>query len=252
MATVREIERYFDEKVPFSLKMDFDNVGLLCGFPEKEVRKVLLALDVTREVIDEAAELGAELIVTHHPVIFHPLKRVCSDDLEGGRVVAMLQKGLSAICLHTNLDIVEGGVNDALAEALGLAVCGALECGRVAELPGEESMSSFCRRAESALRVSGLRFYDSGKPVKRVALCGGSGGDLVYEAAALGCDTVLTGEIKYNQWLDGKEQGLNLIDADHFCTENVVIPVLDKLLRSAYPELEIIVSGRHAQTLQGI
>jgi len=252
MATVREIERYFDEKVPFLLKMDFDNVGLLCGFPDKEVTKVMLALDVTREVIDEAAEVGAELIVAHHPVIFHPLKRVCSDDLEGGRVVALLQKGLSAICLHTNLDIVEGGVNDALAEALGLTVCVALECGRVAELPAEENMSSFCRRAKSALRVSGLRFYDSGKPVKRVALCGGSGGDLVYEAAALCCDTVITGEIKYNQWLDGKELGLNLVDADHFCTENVVIPVLEKLIRSAYPELEVTVSRRHAQTLQGI
>ena len=252
MATIREIERYFDEKVPFSLKMDFDNVGLLCGFPEKEVSRVLLALDVTREVIDEAAELGAELIVTHHPVIFHPLKRVCSDDLEGGRVVAMLQKGLSAICLHTNLDIVEGGVNDALAEALGLSVCGTLECGRVAELAEGESMSAFCRRAEAALHVSGLRFYDSGSPVKRVALCGGSGGDLVYEAAALGCDTVLTGEVRYNQWLDGKEQGLNIIDADHFCTENVVIPVLQSLLRAGYPELELIVSSRHTQTLQGI
>lgn len=252
MATVREIERCFDEKVPFSLKMDFDNVGLLCGFPEKEVKRVLLALDVTRDVIEEAAELGAELIVAHHPVIFHPLKRVCSDDLEGGRVVALIRNGISAICLHTNLDIVEGGVNDALAEALGLRVTGALECGRIAELDEGESMSAFCQRVQTALGVSGLRFYDSGKPVKRVALCGGSGGDLVYEVAALGCDTVLTGEIRYNQWLDGREQGLNLVDADHFCTENVVIPVLEKLLRSAYPELEILVSRCHGQTLKGI
>lgn len=252
MASVREIERYFDEKVPFSLKMDFDNVGLLCGFPDREVTRVLLALDVTHEVIEEAAALGAELIVTHHPVIFHPLKRLCSDDIEGGRVVSMIRHGLSAICLHTNLDIVSGGVNDALAEALGLRVTGELECGRIAELEKSEDMPSFCRRVRSALQVSGIRFYDSGKSVKRVALCGGSGGDLVYEATELGCDTVLTGEIRYNQWLDGREQGLNLVDADHFCTENVVIPVLKRLLEERYPELELYISQHHSQTLQGI
>jgi len=252
MPTVHEIERYFDEKVPFSLKMDFDNVGLLCGFPEKEVQRVLIALDVTREVITEAAQLGAELIVTHHPVIFHPLKRVLSGDLEGGRVVAMLQHGLSAICLHTNLDIADGGVNDALSERLELSVVGTLDCGRIAELPAAESASAFASRAASALSVSGLRYYDSGNPVKRVALCGGSGGDLVYEAKALGCDTVLTGEIRYNQWLDGKELGLNLIDADHFCTENVVLPVLKRLLSQGFPELELLVSVCHAQTSRGL
>lgn len=252
MASVREIERYFDEKVPFSLKMDFDNVGLLCGFPDREVHRVLLALDVTREVIEEAVTLGAELVVTHHPVIFHPLKRLCSDDIEGGRVVSMIQHGLSAICLHTNLDIVRGGVNDALAEVLGLSVTEELECGRVAELAESEDMAAFCQRVRSALQVSGIRFCDSGRKVKRVALCGGSGGDLVYEAAALGCDTVLTGEIRYNQWLDGREQGLNLVDADHFCTENVVIPVLKRFLEDGYPELELFVSHCHGQTLQGI
>lgn len=251
MSTVRDIERFFDEKVPFSLKMDFDNVGLLCGFPEREVGRVLLALDVTQAVIDEAEELGAELIVTHHPVIFHPLKRVCSDDLEGGRVVKMLQKGISAICLHTNLDIVEGGVNDALTEVLGLTVTGTLECGRIAELDAEENMEVFCRRVQLALGVSGLRFYDSKRPVKRVALCGGSGGDLVYEARSLGCDTVLSGEIRYNQWLDGRELELNLVDADHFCTENVVIPVLQRLLREGFPSLQLFVSKCHGQTLQG-
>ena len=252
MATVREIERWLNEKVPFSLKMDFDNVGLLCGYPEKEVHRVLLALDVTLDVIREAEEVGAELIVTHHPVIFHPLKKVCNDDPDGRRVIAMIQTGISAICLHTNLDIAEGGVNDALAAALGLTVCEKLECGRVAELPVEENMPDFCRRVESALEVSGLRYLDSGRSVRRVALCGGSGGDLVYEAAALECDTVLTGEIRYNQWLDGRELGLNLVDADHFCTENVVIPVLRDLLHSGCPELKLLISRCHSQTLKGI
>ena len=251
MTTIRDVAEYFEEKVPSSLKLDFDNVGLLCGYPEKSIRKVLLALDVTAEVIDEARAFGAELILTHHPLIFHPMKTVRSDDLTGRLVIGLIENGLSAICLHTNLDIVDGGVNDALAEVIGAKVMGKLDCGRVAELPVAESMEDFAERIIEALAVSGLRYYDSGKAVKRIALCGGSGGELVYEATKLGCDTVLTGEVKYNQWLDAKALGINVVDADHFCTENVVIPVLAELLHEGFPDLELRISERHGQTLQG-
>ncbi len=251
MTSVRHITDYFDSRVPFSLKMDFDNVGLLCGFPEQAVTKVLVALDVTDAVIAEAAQWGAELIVTHHPLIFHPLKAVRSDDLTGKKLITLLQKGISVICLHTNLDIVDGGVNDALAEVLGAEVKEKLDCGRVAELAEAESMDAFLGRVKDALQVSGVRWYDSGRPVRRIALCGGSGGELVYEAPALGCDTVLSGEVKYNQWLDAKELGVNVIDADHFCTENVVVPVLERMLRDGFPALDIRISHCHSQTLQG-
>lgn len=251
MVTVRNIADYFEEKVPSSLKLDFDNVGLLCGFPDAPVSTVLLALDVTAEVIEEAGKLGAELILTHHPLIFHPMKTVRSDDLTGRLVIALVQNGISAICLHTNLDIVDGGVNDALAEVIGAEVVEKLECGRVAVLPEEESMDAFLELLQERLGVSGIRWYDSGNKVRRIALCGGSGGELVYEAPALGCDTVLTGEVKYNQWLDGKAQGLNVIDADHFCTENVVIPVLAELLSEGFPSLKIHISQCHGQTLEG-
>lgn len=251
MTTIRSIADYFEEKVPSSLKMDFDNVGLLCGFPEKSVSRVLLALDVTAEVIEEAAAFGAELILSHHPLIFHPMKTVRTDDLTGKLVIALIRNGISAICLHTNLDIVDGGVNDALSKAIGAVVTGKLECGRIAELPAEESMEEFVSRVTEALAVSGARYYDSGRSVKRIALCGGSGGELVYEAPALGCDTVLTGEVKYNQWLDAKALGINVVDADHFCTENVVVPVLAELLHAGFPELELRISERHTQTLRG-
>lgn len=251
MTSVGAITDYFNEAVPFSLKIDFDNVGLLCGFPEKAVTKVLVALDITLDVIQEAVSCGAELIVSHHPIIFSPLTSIRSDDLNGKKLIALIHNNISAICLHTNLDIIEGGVNDALALTLGLDVVDKLPCGRIAELSQAESMDSFLQRAKKALKVSGLRYYDSGHLVHRIALCGGSGGDLIYSARSLGCDTVLTGEVKYNQWLDAKELGINVIDGDHFCTENVVIPVLAKMLTQRFPELAVQISSVHAQTLSG-
>ena len=109
MATVREIAGYLEERVPSSLKLDFDNVGLLCGFPEREVSRVLVVLDITQQAIEEALSLHAELIVSHHPVIFTPLRRVCTDAPDAKRVIALLQGNLSAICLHTNLDAAAAG-----------------------------------------------------------------------------------------------------------------------------------------------
>ena len=251
MIQVKDVAAYLEERVPSALKMDFDTVGLLCGFPDREVTRVLVALDATGEVIDEAGEWGAELIVTHHPLIFHPLRRVLVTDEVGGHVASLLQKGISVISLHTNLDIVDGGVNDALSAAIGAAVLEKLPCGRVAELPGEEGMDAFLARVRKALGTEGLRYYDAGRKVRRIVLCGGAGSDLVGEARALGADTLLTGEVKYDQWLTGREMGVNLVDAGHFCTENVVTPVLAEMVREGFGGLEVRVSRRHGPTVKG-
>ena len=119
MPKVNEIAAFLDEKIPSSLKEDYDNVGLLCGFPDKEVTRILVVLDITLEVIREAAEMNAELIVSHHPLIFTPMRKILDNTPEGKRVIELLRSGISAICLHTNLDRQEGGVNSALAAALG-------------------------------------------------------------------------------------------------------------------------------------
>lgn len=251
MATISEIAAYLEERVPSSLKLDYDNVGLLCGFPDKEVTRVLCALDVTGEVIAEAEELGAELILTHHPVIFHPLKRVLATDEVGSKIIGLLQKGISAICLHTNLDAADGGVNDALSVAIGALIRKKLPVGRVVELPQEESMDDFLQRVHTFLRASGIRYYDAGRPVHRIVVCGGAGGDLIEEALSDGADTLLTGEIRYDEWLTGREMGVNLVDADHFCTENVVIPVLVDMLRDGFEGIDVYTSSRHDQTAKG-
>lgn len=256
MTTVSEILHFLEELAPPERAYDFDNVGLLAGFPEKPVTRVLTALDVTEAVIGEAETVGAELIVAHHPLIFHPLRAVRSDDATGKKLIRLLQGGRSAICMHTNLDVAFGGVNDALAEVLGLRVTGILApegdgswgLGRVGELPEPMALDAFLARVKGRLLASGLRYVSAGRPVHRVACCGGSGGSELDAALRQGCDTYVTADLKYDQLLRAQEEGINLIDADHFCTENVVVPKLRASLLGRFPDLNVTVSQVHGQT----
>lgn len=254
MPKVAEIRDFFEERVPTSLKMDFDNVGFLAGIAEKEVTSALVALDITSEVIDEASSVGAQLVVSHHPLIFFPMKSVTDTDRMGKKILELIKQDISAICLHTNLDAVEGGVNDALMTALGVADAELMgdEDGisRMGTLSGEMCLRDFLAHTKSALNANGLRYHDAGKPVFKIGCCGGSGGDYLRLAASKGCDTYVTADVKYDVFLEAKDLGINLIDADHFCTENVVVPVLADMLKTAFPELEVMISRRHGQTAQ--
>ena len=190
MPTVHDVFAYLNEKAPVSGKMEFDNVGLLVGRREMMVHKILTALDITDEVIAEAAELGAELVVSHHPLFFS-LKTVTDGTGEGAHVLALAENRLAAICMHTNLDAADGGVNDALMAALGGDVTGILEpdtgIGRVGMLDRETAFSDFLRFTKDVLRSNGLRYHDAGRPVRKIAVCGGSGGGDIGLAAAAGC-----------------------------------------------------------------
>ncbi len=252
MPKVSDIAAFLEEKVPSALMESYDNVGLLCGFPEQEVTRILVVLDVTLEAIREANALGAELIVSHHPLIFTPMRQILSDSPEGRRVILLLQSGLSAVCLHTNLDRLEGGVNTALVRAVGGEEEEPLpEMGCVCRLPEKTSLPVFLEQTREALGALDMRFHDAGRDVENLAVCGGAGGDIIYTAAKLGCDTVLAGEIKHHQWIDGAELGLNLIEGGHFATENVVTPVLAELLRREYPELDVCLSRLQGSVSQG-
>ena len=255
MTTVSDVFAFLNEKAPVAGKMEFDNVGLLVGHSERPVTRILTALDITSEVIEEAADMNAELIVSHHPLFFE-LKAVTDNSLEGHLALSLAERGIAAICMHTNLDAAQGGVNDALMAALGGQVEAILELdtaiGRVGELAQEVPFSEFLPFVKKHLTSNGLRYHDAGKPVKRLAVCGGSGGGDIGLAAAAGCDTYVTADVKYHQFLEAKHLGLNLIDADHFCTENVVVPVLHKWLTEAFPEIEVRISAVHKQTVQFI
>lgn len=251
MTRVQDILRLLCEKAPPERKLGFDNVGLLVGRSTAEVGTALVALDITDEVIGEAVELGAGLIVSHHPLFFE-LKSVTDATWTGERALRLAERGIAAICMHTNLDAAEGGVNDALLRALGAAYAGELDpetgIGRVGELREAMPLSDFLARVKSALSANGLRYHDAGRPVRRVAVCGGSGGGEIALAHAAGCDTYVTADIKYDPFLEAKHLGMNLIDADHFCTENVVVPVLRDWLMAAFLDLRVCISAVHRQT----
>lgn len=257
MATVKEVYEYLDGLAPFSLQMSFDNAGFLVGHGAQQVSKILIALDITEEVAHEAAELGAQLVVSHHPVIFHPAKGVTDGTPTGRKLLALVENHISAICAHTNLDAVAGGVNDALAHRLGLTHIGQLSqdgvapdgkpygIGRVGQLATEQSLTDFAAFVKDALGSNGVRFVDGGKPVRRVAVGGGACADMMANALAHECDTFVTADVKYDGFLDAKAQGLNLIDAGHFPTENVVCPVLADWLKKGFPKIKIILSKCH-------
>lgn len=248
MTTVRDVFSKLCEMAPLSLQMDFDNSGFLLGHGDRELRCVLLALDVTDEVVEEALRLKAGLIVSHHPLIFHPLKAVTDECPEGKRILKLIENGIAVISMHTNLDIAEGGVNDVLMDALGAKTEGSLDeysCGRVGVLDARITLDSFLQRCREALGCQGLRYVDAGKPVSRIAVMGGSGAGSLERAAALGCDTYVTADVKYHQFQQALELQVNLIDADHFSTENPVIPDLAERLGAVFPDVFFAVSQVH-------
>ena len=251
MTTVRDIYNALFAFAPASMKMDWDNVGLLVGDPAQEVRRVLVALDITQGVAEEAVSLGAQMIVSHHPVMncaWHEVQTLRADDAQGRLLRYLVRHGLAACCMHTNLDAAEGGVNDLLAEKLGLSELTPLteeKIGRIGTLKCEIPLVEFTHSVIESLGCNGLRYVDGGRPVRRVAVGGGACGCYIPQAVAAGCDTFVTSDLKYNDFLD--TEGLNLIDAGHFPTENVVCTALRDRLREAFPAANILCSTSHSR-----
>lgn len=261
MSTVRQIHDALFSFAPASMKMEWDNVGLLCGHMDKEVSKVLVALDPMPDVIEEAKALGAELIVTHHPLIFQPIRSVSDQTYDGRNILALIESGIAAINLHTNLDCASGGVNDVLAKKLGLRDITVMEPmgtdgqGREWGLirygyVNQTTPLDFADAVAEKLGCAGLRFADGGRPVHKVAVGGGSCGSEIDAVLANGCDTLVTADLKYNQLQEAGHRGINLIDAGHFETENPVCEVLADVIRDSFPELTVILSKNHRSQTQ--
>ena len=256
MTTVKDILEYLNSFAPAYMKESWDNVGLLCGSQSQPVKKILVALDPFEHVCSEAAQIGADLLVTHHPLIFVAPKSITDDDSVGRSIMALVKSGISAINAHTNLDCTPGGVNDVLAKKLGLSNIqvidpkgtdeegnpwGLLRQGSVSQ----QALDSFLTHVREALGCEGLRYVNGDRPVHQVAVGGGSCAGALREVFDAGCDTFVTADVKYNQFWDAKELGINLIDAGHFHTENPVVEVLAAKLQAAFPEIEVKVSQTH-------
>ena len=256
MSTIRQIYDTLFAAAPAYMKMDWDNVGLLCGHMDAPVTKVLVALDPMPDVLEEAKELGAELIVTHHPLIFKPLSSVSDQDYDGKNILFLAENRIAAINLHTNLDCAPGGVNDLLAQTLGLRDITVMEpmgtdsAGREYGLirVGYVNQSSFLDFADTVLerlRCPGVRLADGGRPVHKVAVGGGACGSEIDAVLAHGCDTFVTADLKYNQLQEARHRRINLIDAGHFETENPVCAYLAALICGSCPDVQVIVSEKH-------
>ena len=261
MITTGQILDYLDTLMPPWMKMEWDNVGLLFGSRSWEVKKILVALDPFEHVCQEAVQWGADLVVTHHPLIFTAPKAITDETSVGRSIMILARHGIAAINAHTNLDCAPGGVNDCLAAALGLEnvevvnPSGTDELGRPwgllrAGTVAEQSLEAFLEQVKTALGCPGLRYVSGGRPVRRVCVGGGGCGGALMEAFDAGCDTFVTADVKYNQFWDAQDLGMNLIDAGHFHTENPVCAYLAEKLRGAFPELEVKISENHTDCIK--
>lgn len=253
MTTVGDILTLIETLAPPTLKMEWDKIGLHCGSRTAPVRKVLVALDPFEHVCKEAADWGADLLVTHHPLIFHPVPTLTDDACVPRCLMTLVKHDISHVCAHTNLDCASGGVNDVLAGILGLqnvetieAFGGVLRMGDVSD----QTLEDFLSDVQCNLGCEGLRYVDGGKPVKKVAVGGGGCADALYDAVNAGCDTFVTSDVKYNQFWDARDLGLNLIDAGHFHTENPAVVVLAEKIAEAFPDIAVKISETHADCMK--
>ncbi|MBQ6733511.1 MAG: Nif3-like dinuclear metal center hexameric protein [Lachnospiraceae bacterium] len=244
-----EIIERLEQLSPPSLAEDWDNVGLLAGRREKEVSSVYVSLDASEELIDEAIRLEADMIVTHHPMIFKAIKRATDEDFIGARIVKLLRYDISYYAMHTNFDVM--GMADAAADNLQLTERKVLDVtfedelstegiGRTGRLPVPMKLKDCATLVKSAFDVPDVRVYgDLERTVELVALCPGSGGSMISHALSQKAEVLITGDISYHTGIDAVAQGLCIIDAGHYGIEKLFIPYMRDFLHRELPSLTV-------------
>lgn len=236
--TVTDVEQLVGGIAPYELAEEWDNVGLLVGHAQAQVTRVLVALDLSMGVVEEAKALGAQLIVTHHPIMFSARKRLTDADREGRLMLALAEAGIAHIAAHTNLDSAPGGVNDTLMAAMGAENVRGEGFVRAGDLPEGMTLGALAQRARTKLRAE-VRVYGAADTAVHVlGCCSGAGGGEVALAKALGADCFITGEIRHHEALDAVDGGACVLEAGHFETENPVCEVLRTALQKAADEVE--------------
>ncbi len=220
---------------PPELAMEWDNIGLLIGPESAELHRVLVALDCTPAVAREAAEQGAELVLTHHPLFFHPVRRLLPEAPDTAAACILLRHGVGQYAAHTNLDAAEGGVNDVLAGLFDIADAEAFGeggIGRIGTLPRAERLSVFAKCVGERLGTVPRMTGSADVCLRRAAFVGGAGGSELMAAVSAGADVLVTGELKHNEALDALTLGLCCITAGHDETERIILkPLIERLQR---------------------
>ncbi len=244
MTTVGNIYDIINSFAPFDSQMGFDNAGLLIGSREREVTRVMVALDASASAAQQAIDRNCQLLVTHHPFIFRPVKCISSQST----IYKLIAGGVDVISAHTNLDVAPGGVNECLVRALGFEGFERLEempfC-MVGTLAQEMSAAELAVHVCKALDISGVQLADSGRPVRKAAVICGSGGGEVYDLLG-SADVLITGEAKHHELLDARDGGMSVIAAGHFATERLIVRQLADCLAERCPDAEFFCAEEYA------
>lgn len=256
-AKLSEIMATMESYAPARLAEEWDNVGLMVG-SEREIKRVLVALDINDEVINEAVSIKADLIITHHPFIFKGIKSVTDATPLGRRIIRLIKNDIAVFSAHTNLDSAEGGTNSTLAALLDLDNTEGLSdingdgsaMGRIGELKSEMRFADFISAVKTALNADSLSVCGAlNTRVKKVGICTGKGASFMREAKNKGADVYITGDFGYHEGQDAQDMGLCVIDGTHYLTEVIVVPVICRYLKKCFVGLDVIESKVNGQTL---
>ena len=256
---VSDIMDILEKISPKAFAEEWDNPGLSVGDPNAPVKRVVTALDLTDDVLEEAISLKADMIVTHHPLIFGAVKNVTAETPLGRRISKLIKNDIAAFSAHTNLDKAKGGTNDTLCELLGLESVEEFAGGiaRIGILKEEKSLLEVANRLKKGLRLTSARVTGPlDKKIKKIGLCTGAGFDCALEAKALGAELFITGDIRYHEAQRALEAGLCLIDATHYASENIIAPKLKEYIetgaKALLKDVEVFVSQTDGQTFKDI
>ena len=249
--TVKQLYEYIDAFAPRALSAEWDNDGIACCVDEaRTVRRVLVALDATDRVVEKCVQGGFDVLLTHHPLLFRGVKELTPSRTVPRKLIKLVRADVAAMSFHTRLDAANGGVNDILAQKLGLENVSKFgpdgeEMGRIGDLCATVSAVEYAQTVCEKLNISTV-LLSGERPVRRVAVLGGEGGDFVDAAIKAGADLFLAGRIGYHRMLDGAEEGIALIEAGHFATEVAVCEMLAALVRAADPAVEVEIDAEPA------
>jgi len=242
--TIREIYNYINEIAPFKNQSSSDNSGLIVGDYNSPVKNILVCLDVTNDVVDEAIKKGADLIIAHHPLMYRPISKISGYD----PLHALIRNNIYMIAVHTNIDVAFGGVSDLMLEKLGFPESNdailpisdeGIGYGRIISLSTPISAKDLAQKCKVAFECTIVKYIDAGKPISKIGVSSGSAADSVDVALEVGCDAFICGEVKYDKMLFAKDHGLTLIEAGHFHTEDIFCEDLVNRLKTKFNEIKI-------------
>lgn len=258
MIKCADVAKHIEKLAPCHLACEWDNVGLLVGDMDKEIKKVLICLDNDEHVVAEAERIGADMIISHHPIMFSPINRMTESDPKQRMIRRMCQLGICHYAAHTNMDCAKGGLNDYLAQKLGFENTDIIEVtapdagfGRLAELNEEITLSDMVEICEERLNLDALKYVgELSRKIKKVALNCGSGSDILEDCISEGVDVLITGDVKYSVARKAYENGIAVIDAGHYGTEVIFTELIKDYLEKEFKDIDFVISKENVPVLK--